>query len=144
MQKLAFVFAALVALAGCASDSDTSTTPTTDGSTTSTPPMMDHSAKRVDVSMVGNEFVNASVTIRTGDTVRWTHNDGMSGHSVTADDGSFDSNENCVLAVFPNPLCMTEGNTFEHKFMGEGKTTYACRAHPGMTGEVIVEPHTLA
>ena len=128
-------------LAGCSSGEDSSTSLSSTPSTSTA--MMDHSAKTIDVSLEGNAFVNSSVTIYEGDSVLWTHNDGTSGHSVTADDGAFDSHENCVVAVLPSPVCMTDGQTFKHTFAEVGSFGYFCRAHPGMTGTVEVLAHSM-
>jgi plastocyanin len=81
-----------------------------------------------------------TVTIHVGDMVTWTHADGGTPHSVTADAGqadSFDSNPtNCP------PVCMVSGDTFSHVFKKAGTFTYHCRIHGdpncGMCGKVVV------
>ena len=50
------------------------------------------------------------------------------GHSVTADDGSFDSG------------LIDSGRTFERVFDRAGSYAYHCTPHPFMTARVIVEP----
>ena len=72
------------------------------------------------------EFEPAELTIGVGTTVRWT-NDGPSPHTVTADDGSFDSGE------------MGQAATFEHTFDTAGTFSYFCEIHPAMTGTVTVQ-----
>jgi plastocyanin len=72
------------------------------------------------------EFTPASVTVKLGDTVMWT-NDGPSTHTVTADDGSFESGD------------LSAGKTFSHTFQTAGTFTYHCSIHPFMTAEVIVQ-----
>jgi plastocyanin len=72
------------------------------------------------------EFDPTSITVAVGSTVSWT-NDGLSVHTVTADDGSFDSK-----AIAP-------GTTFEMTFDTPGTYAYHCVPHPSMTATVIVE-----
>lgn len=68
------------------------------------------------------------VNIRAGDTVRWT-NDGTKVHTVTADDGSFDSGN------------LEPGKTFSHKFEKEGTFNYHCTPHKDqMKASVVVGP----
>ena len=61
----------------------------------------------------------------TGDTVTW-NNDSSRQHTVTANDGSFDSGH---LAV---------GDTYSRAFPSPGTFAYHCTLHPFMTGEVDV------
>ena len=68
-------------------------------------------------------FEPADAVIAPGDTIMWT-NEGAQPHTVTADDGSFDSG---VL----NP-----GDSYMVTFMGEGTKTYHCSIHPSMVGSV--------
>ncbi|HKT59159.1 MAG TPA: cupredoxin family copper-binding protein [Gemmatimonadales bacterium] len=67
------------------------------------------------------------VRVRAGTTVRWTNNDQLQ-HSVTADDGSFDSG------------LIDPGGSYERVFDRPGDYAYHCTPHPFMTGHVIVEP----
>jgi len=72
-------------------------------------------------------FDARTVRVRAGTTVRWTNNDQLQ-HSVTADDGSFDSG-----LIDPN-------RSYERVFDRPGDYAYHCTPHPFMTGHVIVEP----
>lgn len=144
MRTLLFPAVLALALAGCASSS--STTSTTTGSSMAGMHMM--AAKTWDVAMQGNKFVNATVTIYEGDSVRWTHMDGMTvPHNVAADDGSFDSNPNCdstvPVGVPASQVCMVGGQSYVHLFGKVGTFTYKCRVHAsmGMTGTVVVLAH---
>ena len=56
----------------------------------------------------------------------WTNN-GPSVHTVTADDGSFDSGNISV------------GKTFSHTFQTAGTFAYHCTIHPFMKATVIVQ-----
>lgn len=88
-----------------------------------------------DVDVADDEFVPATMEVVEGDTVRWTHS-GNNPHSVTADDGSFDSHTMCP------PDCMEEGDTFEQTFDAAGEFGYYCKIHgspgSGMAASVTV------
>ena len=79
----------------------------------------------VSVSIEDFYFEPADAAVEPGTTVMWI-NEGQAPHTVTADDGSFDSE---VL----NP-----GDTFMVTFLGSGTLTYHCEIHPFMTGSVTV------
>jgi plastocyanin len=57
--------------------------------------------------------------------VTWTNNDSI-GHTVTADDGSFNS------PVDP-------GKTFSFTFTKAGTYTYHCSIHPTMKATIVVK-----
>src|SRR6185436_6164481 len=62
-----------------------------------------------------------------GATVRWTNTGtDKDGHTVTADDGSFDSG------------VLKEGDTYTHTYDAEGTFSYICSVHPSMKGTVVV------
>jgi hypothetical protein len=82
------------------------------------------------VSAIDDEFDPATATIDPGDTVMWS-NDGESVHTVTADDGSFDSGP------------MEAGATFSFAFEEPGTYAYFCAVHGaaggvGMSGTIQV------
>lgn len=66
------------------------------------------------------------VRIRAGQAVEWINQDPLA-HTITADDGSWDSGE------------LTVGQRYVRVFTRPGRYTYHCRPHPQMTGVVIVE-----
>jgi plastocyanin len=70
-------------------------------------------------------FNPASLTASVGAKVTWTNQD-TTGHTVTADDGSFDSKE------FPN------GQTFSQTFSKAGTFAYHCTIHTTMKGTIVV------
>ncbi|WP_171161920.1 cupredoxin family copper-binding protein [Streptomyces sp. I05A-00742] len=78
-----------------------------------------------DVSITDFTFVPPELTIGAGETVTWTNNDSTP-HTVTADDGTFDS----------GPL--NQGQTFSRTFNQRGQFTYHCSFHPSMTGTITV------
>lgn len=82
-------------------------------------------------------FSPSEIHVPAGGTVEWSTAEGN--HSVTADDGSFDSNPSCTTLLLVS--CMSSGDTFEHRFSAAATVTYHCRVHgDAMTGKVIVDP----
>lgn len=81
------------------------------------------------VSIVDFAFDPGSVTVDAGATVTWT-NQGPSPHTVTADDGSFDSGT------------LDAGGTFSFTFNTAGTVSYHCTIHPNMVGSVVVNGGT--
>ena len=91
------------------------------------------------VALSGNSFDPAEVTVPAGETVVWTNND-TARHTVTADDGSFDSHPSCGDL---GGACMLRGETFKFTFKQPGTYPYHCRVHGssgggGMAGTVTV------
>ena len=84
-------------------------------------------AKDQHVTIADFSFSPASVTIFVGETVTWT-NTGPGDHSVTADDGSFDSGELAPLDSFANVF--DQAGTFTYHSTGEAQL---------MKGTVIVK-----
>jgi plastocyanin len=79
------------------------------------------------------------VSIRPGGTVTWVQH-GPGDHTVTADDGSFDSSPGCP----PGP-CLGPGSSFGHVFSQAGSIGYHDKLEGsaggvGMTGTVFVLP----
>jgi plastocyanin len=84
------------------------------------------------VSMSGGSFDPQELTVKAGTTVVWT-NTASNAHTVTADDGSFDSGN------------MNANDTFQFTFTTPGTYPYYCAYHggpggAGMAGTVIVTP----
>ena len=78
------------------------------------------------VSIKNMAFSVSTVQVAAGTTVKWTNNDGIA-HTVTANDGSFDSGN------------IAPGATFTKVFNAKGSFAYHCSIHPMMTGSVVVE-----
>ena len=70
-------------------------------------------------------FDPPQITALAGETVMWM-NDSARAHTVTANDGSFDSQRIAVSGMY------------EHQFTNAGAYAYHCTLHPFMTGEVDV------
>lgn len=84
-----------------------------------------------DVDVVDVAFEPTEVSIEAGGTVTWTQSGDLP-HTVTADDGSFDSHPDCS----GGSDCMASGDTFSQSFDEPGTYAYYCRIHggPGGTG----------
>src|SRR5690606_21106898 len=66
-----------------------------------------------------------TLTVGAGTTVTWVNND-TAAHTVTADDGSFDSGN------------LAPGDSFTHTFDSAGSFSYHCNYHPNMVATVVV------
>jgi len=84
-----------------------------------------HAQETFDVQVVDFEFQPGSLTIPVGATVTWT-NAGQRPHTVSADDGSFDSGR------------LDPGESFSHTFTEPGTYSYHCGFHPQMQGTITV------
>lgn len=88
------------------------------------------SAESVMVEVIDSAFEPEEITIAPGTTVVWEQT-GSLPHTVTADDGSFDSGD------------MSQGDSFSYTFKEEGTYPYYCVYHggpggQGMAGVIIV------
>ena len=83
-------------------------------------------AKDYAVSIQDVKFTPREIKVKKGDTVVWTNSDERD-HTVTADDGSFNSGN------------LRNGKTFRRKFEKPGKFKYHCEYHPRMKATVVVE-----
>jgi glucose/arabinose dehydrogenase len=81
---------------------------------------------QVSVEIKSFSFQPASITVPAGSTVYWINRDPVA-HTVTADDGSFES-----------PDIASNGGRFEHTFTEAGSYKYHCTPHPSMKGEIVV------
>jgi plastocyanin len=95
-------------------------------------PIAAHQDAAFAVQVVDFAFDPATVTVPAGATVTWT-NGGSRPHTVTADDGSFDSGR------------LDPGEQFSQTFDQPGTFTYFCGFHPEMQGSIVVtEPQEVA
>lgn len=79
----------------------------------------------VTVRIADLAFSPATARAATGETVTWTNDDSVP-HTVTADDGSFDSG------------ILDPGASFSWTFDQAGTFPYLCALHPQMQAEVVV------
>ena len=84
-----------------------------------------HQEAPVNVQVVDFAFEPATLTVPVGTTVTWT-NAGSRPHTVTADNGSFDSGR------------LDPGEQFSQSFDRPGTFTYFCGFHPDMQGSIVV------
>jgi plastocyanin len=84
------------------------------------------------VTIVDDAFNPTANTVAKGTSVTWTTT-GSDGHTVTADDGSFDSSTG-------SSATLAAGSTFSHTFATAGTFAYHCKVHSSMHGTVTVTP----
>jgi plastocyanin len=77
------------------------------------------------VTIEGSSFSPEVVTIKVGGEVVWKNKDAAA-HTVTADNGSFDSG------------ALGQGDEFKQKFPTAGTITYSCDNHAWMKGKIEV------
>lgn len=111
-----------LAFAACGGSSDT-------GGGSSTP--TDNTPAAVTIKVVSDptnvgKYDPTPTTAKVGDTVKWSFEDDASPHTVTAEDGSFDS------------MQKSKGDTFTFKFTKAGTFAYHCTLHANMKGTVTV------
>jgi plastocyanin len=90
--------------------------------------MHEASSPGPEVSILFGSVTPVKVDVVAGETVHWS-NDSVRAHTVTADDGAYDSGN-----LGPN-------EHFDRMFDTAGTYTYHCRLHPYIRGEIDV--HTL-
>ena len=83
-------------------------------------------AMTVHVNINNYAFEAPSITIAPGTTVIFKNLDDDP-HTVTADDGSFDSKG------------LGQGDTWSYRFTAPGTYAYHCKVHPMMKGTVVVK-----
>jgi len=124
---LGLVFCLGLTLSACSDDSgdDSSSDATSSSGGADTTEPTD-AACDGDVCLSGIAFAPDALTVAAGDSVTWASVDSPD-HTVTADDGSFDSGT------------LSNGGTFEQTFDEAGEYSYHCEIHPSMTGTITVE-----
>jgi plastocyanin len=88
-------------------------------------PVSKPTASNVDAEIRDFAFAPASLSVPVGSTVTW-RNSGEAPHTVTAEDGSFDSD---MIAA---------GGSWARRFEKAGTFSYFCAFHPDMAGTVTV------
>jgi plastocyanin len=79
-----------------------------------------------DVRIEGFAFAPRTIAARTGQRIRWEHQDAGVTHTVTADNGAFRSGH------------LKKGDDFSHLFQAAGTFAYHCALHRDMRGTVKV------
>ncbi len=116
----AFVFG------GCSYSQTTPTTSVPSSSTSTTSTTTPAATGQNTVTIQNFSFSPSILTVKVGDKVTWTNQDSM-GHSVTADDKSFDTG------------VMANGESKSLTFAKAGSFAYHCSVHPSMMGTVVVQ-----
>jgi plastocyanin len=96
------------------------------GSSPASPPPV--AATTRDVAITSTGFSPSSITIKAGDTVRWTNQDTTTHDAMADDHASWGS---------PN---LPPGKVWSHIFGQAGTFGYHCHIHPEMTGTIQVNP----
>jgi plastocyanin len=131
----------LAAVCACGGDSPTGTDGNNNGGPPTPPPPV---ANTTDVSITDYKFTDANVTIKVGQSVRWT-NDGGTSHHVVSDDGTtFDLGNLGAPGtdIYGTP---TSGKSATVKFSTAGTYKYHCANHPpsgypNFVGTITVTP----
>jgi plastocyanin len=89
------------------------------------PATADPAGNPTEVNVLFQQFSPSQVDLLPGETVHWT-NVSERRHTITADDGSFDSGD------------FFGGDQYSHEYDDVGTFPYHCRVHAGMVGEVDV------
>lgn len=84
------------------------------------------SARRLEVIISNSSFQPADITTGKGSLIVWKNNDVVS-HTVTADDGSFNSGE------------VKAGGSFDQRFDYIKTYPYSCSLHPEMKGTIVIK-----
>jgi len=79
-----------------------------------------------EIAITDSAFGTSALTVRVGDTVTWNNADDRP-HTVTSDDGTFDSGN------------LDEGGSFSFTFTDAGTYRYICAYHPEMVATIVVE-----
>jgi plastocyanin len=98
----------------------TPTTAPTDTTTTAT------TSNGNSVALASFAFSPTSLTVKVGTKVTWTNNDSVT-HTVTADQGAFDSGD------------LAPGKSFSFTFSKAGTYSYHCNIHRSMTATIVVQ-----
>jgi plastocyanin len=78
-----------------------------------------------EVAISNFSYMPNELQVKVGTTVMWTNNDSVN-HTVTADNGAFDSGP------------FDKGATYSFTFNEAGTFSYHCTIHPKMTGVITV------
>lgn len=108
----ALLFSMFILVNSCTKDSNNPNTNTNSGNPN-------------EVIIQGSSFSPSTLTVTAGTKVTWHNNDYMA-HTVTSDNGLFDSGNIGV------------SGTYSFTFAAKGTYAYHCSIHSGMTGVIVV------
>ena len=122
--------AALMLLAACGDDSgsssNTTSAPAASGGGSATTAAAGDSAAAGTVVAKDIAYNPTEIRVKVGDTVTFKNEDGFA-HTVTADNGEFDSNN------------VDGGGTFEFETTDAGTIAFHCKIHSNMKGTITVD-----
>ena len=107
-------------VAGCGSSDDS-------GGGTQAAPSSSTAGGGVTITIKNIKFDPKTVTVKVGQKITWTNEDGIA-HNVTAQDGADFKSDN-----------LNKGDTFEFTPDAAGTIKYVCTIHPGQDGEIEVQ-----
>jgi len=79
------------------------------------------------VTINNYKYTPSSIAVKPGTTITWTNKQDDDNHTVTADDGSFDTG-----------VIKADGGSAQLTFNTEGTFAYHCTIHSFMHGKVVV------
>lgn len=82
----------------------------------------------VSVDVANFAYNPSTVTVKQGSEITFTNNDSVT-HTVTANDGAFDSGNIAAGDMY----------TLDTSDMEPGEYAYYCTLHPNMTGTIVIE-----
>lgn len=82
------------------------------------------------------QFQPQETYLGEGDTAIFIHDDGNAVHTITADDGSFDSSPTCKTGSEAD--CLKAGETWEHVFPQIGRFPFHSKTNPDVKGVMVV------
>ncbi len=86
---------------------------------------MEQRLPETNVEIKNYAFKPSEINVRPSEEITWTNNDSVP-HTVTADDGSFDSGR------------LDLGGSYNYTFKDKSSFKYHCNYHASMHGEVTV------
>lgn len=121
-----------LAVAGCGSSSSSKTTSSSGGSSTPSSGSGSGSGGAAPsgggaVKLQNTAFSPAKTTVKVGQKITWTNEDGFN-HNVTAQSGATFKSKN-----------LGKGGTFTYTPSKAGTITYICTIHPFMKGTITVK-----
>lgn len=78
----------------------------------------------IEISIQNYAFNPSTLTVKAGDTVKWTN---------------YDSTPHQIVGGFDSSPVLSQGETFEFPFITPGTYDYYCGINPSMKGRIVVQ-----